>query len=167
MCASTIICCAQDETNRYFTWHISNDTIVIAGNIIPGSKVEIGNQRINIIRTPGKDIGEDISLFKLSQVEKPMRINNGVTMIEEGAFAGFSITSVSIPNTAMVGKKAFILCHNLKNVYASWDSPPLVDVNYFGDGKRKVDNLYIPKGKKKLYIRRGWEKCFKNIIEIE
>ena len=62
---------------------------------------------------------------------------------------------------------AFWRCNNLISVTAEMTNPCSITSSTFPDQLKSVGVLYVPAGRKSLYIYQGWDRCFANIEEMD
>ena len=97
-------------------------------------------------------------------------IPSNVTTIGGNAFQNCpELTSINIPaSVTSIGQGAFNLCSKLSNIYAYTTTP--VDLSSSGDAFWGVDktscNLYVPIGRKSVYLNALYWKDFTHIIEL-
>ena len=75
------------------------------------------------------------------------------------------VGSCRIPASVTEFEKNSFFNRQLKDVYVSWEKPPIVSTSYFGVSSNKIKTLHIPNGTKQSYKNAGWGKFFKNINE--
>ena len=97
-------------------------------------------------------------------------IPNSVTSIGEWAFSKCSgLTEITIPNSVTsIGENAFWGCSNLTTIVSLIETPFAINVSLFSNPNTIYNNatLYVPLGKKGVYMSTtGWSN-FKNIEEI-
>lgn len=104
------------------------------------------------------------SAFWYCESLKSVTFAASVKTIENDAFNGSGLTSVSIPQTVeSIGDFAFAECRNLDTVRVEWQTPPTITTGTFSNCNR---NLIVPEGTLDIYkATTGWQ-SFRNISEL-
>ena len=95
-----------------------------------------------------------------------MNFGSALQDIGDMAFAGSSLTSISLPaSLKTMGSKVFNGCRQLSAIHIASSVPPVAKQDTFDGINLAACTLYVPKGAKDNYwLPDGWEK-FKHIVE--
>lgn len=120
----------------------------------------------NVVYTSLDNSNAIVHLDTLIAGCKTTIILDGIKFIDDYAFYNNdSLNYIEIPNSVKgIGKYAFSLCSNLKEVLSNIYEPFELAPNVFYGFKNA--NLYVPIGKIDEYEAKGWSKYFVTIEEI-
>ncbi len=99
---------------------------------------------------------------------KEIKLPESLIEIGPTCFQSSQISTITIPkNVQTIGGIAFNVCPNLETIYCLAETPPTTEESTFDQEAYEQATLYVPKGTKDLYSKKGAWKYFKTIHEIE
>lgn len=106
--------------------------------------------------------------FRACNNLKEIKLPESLIEIGPTCFQSSQISTITIPkNVKTIGGFAFNICPNLETVYCLAETPPTTEESTFDQTTYELATLYVPKGTKDLYSKKGAWKYFKTIQEIE
>ncbi len=124
-----------------------------------GERIDLSETSLTIIES-----GAFRACYNLKEIKLPE------SLIEIGptCFQSSQIYTITIPkNVQTIGGIAFNVCPNLETIYCLAETPPTTEESTFDQDAYEQATLYVPKGTKDLYSKKGAWKYFKTIQEIE
>ena len=148
------------------------EEVIILGNGL----IEIGEQafweckNLTTINLPKSLVKIDNSAFQNCENLKEIYLSDNVETLGFQAFILCkNLSRVTIgKNVKSIGKNAFMDCSNIKTVISRMDNPNQCSLNYsepFGSSTYANSVLFVPIGKKELYMNHSYWGKFFNIQE--